>query len=433
MPAPSAAPAAAPVATIAVKWLLGLVVAVVLTGLAAAADQPISGKSLKVSAKGGGVQAVFVSRDPAVPFPAIGSADDPATGTPGGMLFELFSSTQGRVSALAPAGVGNPGWTFVTSGTDAYRYKNSAAGVFGIESAKLIEGKRLQVRSPLNLALAAPLGTVAVRVTTGSLRSCALFEGASIRRDDVRFIGKNAPASALADCADATLEAAIGPGCGTSGAPTCDATCPGGGVCAPDGLGSSCRCVYPTQPCGTTSPICGGECGAGEQCYPIDDFIPGSINACACAPIGVPPCGATGQTCDTGGCPEGSECNTLPPPGPIHEGYCGCTETSEVCGPGFGTCPPDFQCQFFPPGPGGSFSCVPIFCGGTYPTCGGACAGGRSCVPLNVLGNEFCACSTPSIPCDGPVCGDGLFCPSGEVCTVTSGNPGPLSCACEPL
>lgn len=419
------------------RAVLALVVASALAAppsLALALDQPISAKLLKVGVKGTGVRAVFVSGDPAVPFPTIGSADDPATGTPGGMSLEIFTSTQGNPQASAPGGVGNPGWTFVTSGTDAYRYRNSSAAIFGLESAKLVEGKKLRVSALLNLPLAAPLGAVAVRISTGSLRSCALFEGASIRRDDVRFIGKNASAPALADCSDATLQAAIGPGCATAAAPACGEACPGGGTCAPDAFGSSCRCVYPTQPCGTTAPICGGECGAGEQCYPLDDFIPGSINGCGCAPIGAPPCGATGQTCNTGGCPAGLECQTRLPPAPIYEASCDCVDPTDVCGPNFGSCPPDFDCVFFPPGPGGSYSCVPKFCGNEdYPTCGGSCADGRTCVPLNVLGSGFCACSTPSIPCDGAVCGDGLYCPSGEVCTVTGGAPGPLNCSCEPL
>jgi hypothetical protein len=409
--------------------LLG-VLAVALPSVAPAqVDQPISAKVLKVKEMSGGAQVIFVSTDPAVPFPAVGTDDDPATGSPGGMIIDVFSSTQGLASASAPAGLANPGWKVSTSGADAYHYRTPLAGLFAIRNATLVEGKRLRVRAQLNFAIAAPLGTVAVRVRTGSLRSCALFEGASVVRDDTRFVGKNAPAPALADCADDTLLAAISPGCSTSGAPVCDATCPDGGICAPDAFGSSCRCVYPTQPCGTTAPVCGGACGPGEQCYPIDDFIPGSINACACAPIGAPPCGTSGQTCDTGGCPDGLECTGIPPITPTYEAACGCVDPTATCGPGFGTCPPDLECIFFPPGGGGSYSCLPTFCGATYPTCGGTCGDGRSCVPLEVQGSGFCVCATPSLSCEDLACGEGLFCPSGEVCRVAGGPP---TCSCEP-
>jgi len=413
--------------------MLGLL-AVARPGVAPAqVDQPISAKLLKLKSTPSGVEAVFVSTDPAVSFPVMGSADDPATGTPGGMLIEFFSATQGRFGGSAPSGLGNPGWKVGTSRADLYKYRDSSPDLLQIRTATLVQGKRLRIRMELNIPYAAPLGKIAVRVTTGSLRSCALFEGGSIVRDDTRFLGKNVPAPALVNCADDTLLAAISTGCSTAAAPTCDATCPDGGICAPDGLGSACRCVYPTQPCGTTAPICGGECGPGEQCYPLDDFIPGPINACACAPVGAPPCGTSGQSCDTGGCPAGLECAGLPPPGPIYDASCGCVDPAATCGPGFGTCPPDLECIFFPPGPGGSYSCLPILCGGNYPTCGGACSDGRSCVPLDEFGTQLCACATPSLSCDDLACGAGLFCPSGEVCTVASSGGGPPTCSCEPL
>jgi hypothetical protein len=41
-------------------------------------------------------------------FPAVGSADDPAVGTPGGMLIEVFSASEGYAAVNAPRGAGTP-------------------------------------------------------------------------------------------------------------------------------------------------------------------------------------------------------------------------------------------------------------------------------------------------------------------------------------
>jgi hypothetical protein len=412
---------------------LGFLAAFAVPSLALAqvTHHPISAKLLKVKSTQNGVEAVFVSNDPARPFPAIGSVDDPRLRT-SDIYFEVYSAAQGVVRITAPNFPGNPNWKVETTGPDSYDYRSPVPSVFDIGHAKLVEGRRLRIRTLLNFPVGARLGTVAVRVRTGSLWSCALFDAASIGRDDGRFRAMNAPAPAFADCEDATLQAAIMPGCSSASSPSCDATCPDGGLCVPDDIGGSCRCVNLTQPCGATEPICGGECGPGERCYPIDDFIPGSINGCACAPVGSPPCGASGQTCEAGRCPEGLECGVVPAITPIYESSCGCIDPSATCGPGFGTCPPDLQCTFFPPGAGGSWSCLPTFCGGSYPICGGSCGGGRSCVPLDLHGSGFCVCATPSLSCDDLACGEGLFCPSGEVCTVASAG-GTQECSCEPL
>ena len=410
-----------------------IAVAVALPGLAPAqvTHHPIAAKLLRVKATPSGVEAVFVSTDPAWPFPAIGSADDPRLVT-SDILFEVYSAAQGVVRITVPNFPDNPNWKVKTKGLDSYDYRSPVPRLFEIEHAKLVEGRRLRIRTLLYFPIGARLGKVAVRVRTGSLWSCALFDEASIRRDDGRFRAMNAPAPALADCEEATLWAAISPGCSTASGPSCDATCPDGGICAPDDGSASCRCVHPTQPCGATDPICGGECGRGEQCYPIDDSIPGSINACACAPVGAPPCGASGQSCDAGGCPEGLECDFVPPARPQLDGSCGCIDPTATCGPGFGTCPGDLACVLFPPGAGGTLVCFPAFCGGSYPTCGGTCGDGRSCVPLDADGSGFCVCATPSRSCEGLTCGEGFTCPSGEVCTVASAG-GTLDCSCASL
>jgi hypothetical protein len=79
-------------------------------GSRVALDQPIDGTRLVVKRSASGVERLlFVSRDPRVPFPAVGSADDPATGTSIGMIVALFSGAHSRCPTfLAPAGAGMP-------------------------------------------------------------------------------------------------------------------------------------------------------------------------------------------------------------------------------------------------------------------------------------------------------------------------------------
>ena len=418
----------------------GAAVAAALGALAfatpsAALDEPISGRLVKLKSSATGTQLVFASDDPAVPFPAIGGSDDPASGTPGGISVEIFTRSGASDLASAPAGLGNPGWSVDQYGVATYRYRNGGGtGISRLRMVTLSQGRRLRVRGVSAIGLGAPLGAVAIRVTTGSLRSCAVFDGASVRRDLVgRFLARDASAPAVADCDDVTLLTALGLSC-DSAPGTCGGVCPGDGVCAPYPVSSECRCVFPTQPCGETAPVCGGECPAGEQCYPTDNFIPGPINGCACAPIGEPPCGATGFACSATPCPGGLVCDLIPGPSGFYDSQCSCVDPNAVCGqPGYGECPPDFECLFFPPGAGGDWGCVPDFCGGTYPACGGPCASGSNCVPLEITGGaQFCVCATPGLSCDdGAICDGGFNCPPGEVCTL-AGSPLGSSCSCEP-
>jgi len=428
-----------------------MVFAAAMPGSASArVDRPISGRVLQLERTDDATNFTFVSKDPALPFPAIGSADDPTAGTPGGILVELFTPTEGQNYASAPAGYGDPGWkSVVKSGADSYRYRNKFPHKNVLQvmrTVRFVEGKQLRIQATMYFLLSGTVGRAAVRVTTGSLRSCALFDEASVRRDgDSRFVAMNAPAAALADCSDETLAVALDAECAFAPWPACNATCPNGGVCAPEVINGPCRCVYPTQPCGTTAPLCSGECPAGEQCYPIDGTLPGPSDGCACAPIGEPPCGASGQSCSVGACPEGLVCESISPIGSlILESYCGCVDPAATCGPGFGSCPPDLRCGVLIPSDS-SYSCLPTLCAdaGNYPVCGStfSCSGGRSCVPLDIQGEHLCVCATPSLSCDALACGDGLSCPSGQVCTVAGSStpqlsPDPrtaLSCGCEPL
>jgi hypothetical protein len=365
------------------RWALTLICGVAFAavgGAARATDQPISGKTIKLKAAPGGTKLQFRSRDASFPFPTIGSADDPATGNPGGIVVELF--TGGAPATLSvPGGLGNPGWKVVDGTVDRYVYRGTGTP---LRRVVFRDGKQLQMSSDdAGVSLASPLGQIAIRITTGSLRSCALFGPATVQRDAAGvFLARDASASALSDCSDASMQAPFGSDCASLGDwPTCGGTCPPGGTCA-SGPGDSCTCVFAGDPCGGTLPICNGTCPTGSECQLAQPYL--SDPLCACIDPTVP-------------CGQGQ--------------------------PG-GYCPPDSSCQA---APGGAFTCVPTFCGGTFPSCGGPCDPGRSCVPVQTGGGfQTCVCATPEFEWGGDLCG-GLTCPGGEVCTIGLD----LSCSCE--
>ncbi|MCW5890246.1 MAG: hypothetical protein KIT14_06805 [bacterium] len=186
-----------------VMVLAGLVLSSTVAG---AVDQPISAvKLLLKRSPSGKASLVFLSKDPAFLFPAIGGADDPASGSPGGALLELFSDADSVGGAfLIPPGIGKPGWKVTDGKVDIYKYVNASApgGPTPVKTTILKQGKLVKVvAKDAGLALTGAQGAVTVRLTTGSLRSCVRFEGASVARDlPGQFLGKKAPASSLANC-----------------------------------------------------------------------------------------------------------------------------------------------------------------------------------------------------------------------------------------
>jgi hypothetical protein len=286
----------------------------------------------------------------------------------------------------APAGLGNPGWN-VRNGAYGTSYVYRSDGP-SLRRVVMREGKLLRVQSDeTGFSLAAPLGGVAIRIITGSIRNCAVFDASTVQRDQPgRFIAGDASAAGLSDCSDASLLAPLGLDCENKGdAPTCGGPCPNGGFCVA-GPGDTCTCH---EACGgnwETNPSCDGMCPPGEGCDLVEPYLT--------------------------------------------EAFCTCIDPTVPCGlgqPG-GYCPPDSTCG---PTPGGGFSCIPTFCSGPYPTCGGTCDAGRNCVPVDADGNGFCICATPEFACDGASCG-GFSCPAGEVCTVDT-DPSGFACTCEPL
>ena len=192
-------------------------VAVVLTVIACATatpawaeDRPISAAKMTMKRTASGRKTLtFVSKFLNLPFPAIGTSDDPATGTPGGIKVELFSGSEGIVEFTAPRGVGKPGWKVTLGTVGAYKYTNPLAPG-GDSIAKTIvirQGRLLKIATkdvPLDLAV--PQQHVGIRVTMGSQRACAMFLPTTISKDEPgKFVGKNAPATALPDCEDLTL------------------------------------------------------------------------------------------------------------------------------------------------------------------------------------------------------------------------------------
>jgi len=174
---------------------------------AQAVDQPIGAIKLilKISPSGS-EKMVFVAKDPAFLFPPIGSIDDPANGSPGGAIVDILTRDGGDVTFTVPPGESSPpGWKVKDGSTvDLYKYVNKDApgGPTELKVVVLKETKVLKlVGKSAGLPLTGTLGDVVVRITTGSLRSCARFDASTIRRDEPgKFIAKGALAGALTDC-----------------------------------------------------------------------------------------------------------------------------------------------------------------------------------------------------------------------------------------
>jgi hypothetical protein len=388
---------------------------------AQAVDRPIDGQRLVLKKVGAGTKLTFVSRDPAFLFPAIGGADDPATV---GATVELFSQSEGQASLDMPAGVGNPGWNAASGSPSSHRFRNGDApgGISAVRVAVLREGKVLKiVAKDAGLPLAGVQGAVGIRITTGTLRSCARFAGSAIRRDlPGIFVGSNSNLGDLSSCSDGVMSGQ--PECGEFGYPFCGGTCPANTTCVA-GTGA-CHCVsLDATPCGETSPVCGGTCPAGEQCAAVGPEP--AFKQCVCLPTGSTPCGDPGAPVCGGACPSGTACKPVRSL-PIFGGGLGCScNPPGPCGKGGADCPNGFACSPMNP----QAICAPIECFGTattYPTCGGTCVSGALCQPLKTdSGFTTCLCALPA-PCDA-ACG-GYTCATGEVCTAQV-SPS-LSCSC---
>lgn len=285
---------------------VGLSVLLGAATVAYATDRPIAGAELRVKRSSDGTgRLVFSSKD-ALLLPAVAGADDPASGSPGGAVIELFSQgAVGAVSFTAPRDANDPGWR---GGTHRQRYRHQAApdASSALASIRLHDtgGVRIVGRRA-GLALDGNERRVGIRITMGTIRHCALFEPATVKRDEPgAFRAAGAPASALADCSDAALAPPAGAACGNG-------VIDDGELCDGDALGI----------CGDV----GGSCGA-----------PGFSNECTC-------CSATGWDVATLGC-----CNPASVAvsyGPAGSGECAALRCDAPFTCGANTeCSPDGDC-----------------------------------------------------------------------------------------
>jgi hypothetical protein len=349
-----------------------------------AVDQPVSARKLTLRRTASGQEKLaFLTKDPALLFPAPGSVDDPVSGMPGGATIEIFSQNAGMATLTIPPVVG---W-FVRDGAPAlFEFVNKLApsGVSTISSFLVKSGHAIRIRgAATGFPATDPLGTVGIRITMGSLRTCALFDAGTIRRDEGRvFLARNASAEALGDCSNASLG---GPTCtdGTD-APTCGGTCPAGSACGTRDL-STCTCIAASQPCGDTWPVCNGECPAGYECGATGGF---PLTGCGCVPTGTTAC--YGSASCGGSCPTGLSCFTngiVLPSGSASWCECASEPPTDACG----GCLPGFQCVVVPGTPPLA-ACVPIVsCDGAsgFPTCDGPCPVGTTCQAVNT----YCVCA----------------------------------------
>lgn len=362
---------------------------VALTGAATstfAVDRPIGAAKLIVRRAAPGEKLLFVSKDPAFAFPGIDSLDDPSTGFPGGAIIDVFSAVEAPVSFVAAAGTGDPGWTVKERRASRHVFRNPDApgGLGPVKRIVLDEGHVLRIfAKEAGLTLAAPTTRIAVRVTTGSLRNCAVFAGDEIRRNvPGSLVARKAPSPAIPDCSDASL----------LGLPTTTTTT--------------------LPPCGESAPTCGGTCPSGEACASYGLTPP--FNTCGCLPYGSTPCGSPGYPVCGGACPSGLACAGIFGPPAIGGIACDCLAPGATCSNGFAF--GGFPLEGIP------FACYPIPC-----SCGAACGDGGVCSPFTLVGTGFssCLCAVPA-PCTTGT--DGYVCPEGEVC---SAGPALLDRVCE--
>jgi hypothetical protein len=326
--------------------------------LCVGADLPATNARLKIRRHPRSKTFQLVVRQPPF-FPGAGSADDPVVGSPGGMTIEIITLHEGLAAVVAPGGAGTPGWTSdPTRNPPRFEFGNPSAPDQSspVKSVRFVSGRVLKVTSKfVPLPLLASLGSVAVRVTVGSLRTCARFDGSSVRRDvPGAFSARVDAATGPADCSDDALSDNT---CGNGvveGVEACD-----GGTCG-----------------GTTNP---GYCG-----------FPGTVSACECCNVA---CGELGTCCPTDQCER--------QPG-VFNGRCIRTicRTADDCGLGRGcengrccshpvtdpTSPEPGVCEYT--GQWGLPCCAPAVCGpagGGYALC--CFPAGEACL------NEYQCCS----------------------------------------
>jgi len=179
------------------------------------ADQPIDAVRLVIKeSKTGKETLIFVSKDPGFLFPVPGSDDDPVVGTPGGLVIDLLAlEDTATQTVVIPGGEGVAGWTVKEGKRSHFKFSNKKAPneVSPVKVALLKDGKVLKIVS--KEAGFSPLvvrGGVAVRVTSGALRNCAVFGPGTIKTAKERkLVAKGASRTGFTDCSDEALRGAV--------------------------------------------------------------------------------------------------------------------------------------------------------------------------------------------------------------------------------
>jgi hypothetical protein len=318
------------------RMLAAVAAVVLLTGSARAVDQPIVGTKLVLQQTKGMQKLTFVSNDPTLVLPAIGSAGDPAHGYGGAGGMRLALST---MSTAAPGAVLEApfGATWSTRATPVLTYRYSSSG-YRIRRAVLQQGKRIRITAAwTEPPLPGPLGGVAVVVLFNeSDRRCTSFGSDAIVIDaPTRFIAKNALRPATADCSaflattttttpvttstTTTLAGVCGDGAVNQASEACDgaslAVCAPAGGCIPSGSPDECQCCYADAVGCDGSGYPSYPCCGGEACARIRSFglYGASTSVCAKLTCGPGDACTQGASCDDGVCciGAGAACATL--------------------------------------------------------------------------------------------------------------------------
>jgi len=109
----------------------------------------------------------------------------------------MFSAGEGAATLTVPAGVRHARWHTTTGVHARHRFVNRDApsGASVVRFAPPETGKATDDRRACGgVPAAAAQGTIGVRVTTGGIRNCALFDAASVVRDEPGPSSRVAPA-----------------------------------------------------------------------------------------------------------------------------------------------------------------------------------------------------------------------------------------------
>lgn len=391
-------------------FVLSLLALALCVGMASAADHPAAAKKLSIKNRNGKQKLVLSIEDAGIGFPEASSGDDPRTAS---MDLELFSGS-GESAVLS---MPDSGWK-LKGNSWLFKNRDAPDGISPVRLTKLTEGKGLKVVSRgAGLLPTGSLQSAAVRLVSGTVRTCAVFGKSTVRRDAATvFLATGADSSGLADCTDDSLGVSCAFNTETL---DCAGICAGDTECAlTDPLGQGCSCVDPADPCGDTAPLCSGTCPPGETCTSYGSAITPN---CGCIPDGTEICGGVPGVCG-GECPEATVCVTVfESPSLGGDPYCTCGAPGSCSVSGGSECPAGFGCALIP----GSVLCAPVGCPGdwSYPSCGGDCGDGASCNPIDVLGYNTCVCSREGVSCDGACAG--YECAPGQACLLDES-----SCIC---